>query len=99
MPGKKANTAIFMVAATIVNILLMLIFFVGFGIVITLLMNWIPALQNVTMLMILAWFALSIFLSFLTYSRIVKWATAKFSLEDKLDPIFTPRRNRPRREE
>ena len=41
-------------------------------------------------------FILAIALSFLTYSKLVKWAVAKFSLEEKMDPIFSSRRNKNR---
>ena len=38
----------------------------------------------------------AIVLSFFVYSRLVKWATKKFDLEEKMDPLFSSRRNRSR---
>ena len=35
----------------------------------------------------------AIALSFMLYSRLVKWAMKKFDLEDRMDPIFSSKRN------
>ncbi len=98
---KRGNTILFMIVATIVNMAFLVFFFILFGVLVTLLMNSYPALQSsgFSFIVILLWFGLSIFCSFFIYSRLVKFATAKFGLEDKLDPIFTPKRYRKNRGE
>ena len=47
----------------------------------------------------LAVFVLSIVLSMLVYSKLVKWVTAKYGLEDKLAPLFSSGKNRRKSEE
>ena len=96
--NKKGKTAIFMVVATLLNLVLLLIFFILlFMILFGLLPSTIPAIMDIqamSFLLPLLWFAGSIFLSFFVYSKLIKWATKKFDLENKLDPIFTPKRYR-----
>lgn len=81
-----------MAVATVVNIALLFIFIV-FGIVI---LSLLPLSENPNAysIGIFVVFLLAIILSFTIYSKLVKWATVKYSLEDKLDPILTPSRNR-----
>ena len=43
--------------------------------------------------LILIVFIGAIALSFMLYSRLVKWAMKKFDLEDRMDPIFSSKRN------
>jgi len=85
--GKKANSLIFMLVATLLSLVIMLAFFI-LGIVI---LSWIAAMnpesQFLPAVMIIL-FVGAIAASFFVYSKIVKWADRKFSLEDKLDPIF-----------
>ena len=94
MPGKKANSVIFMVVATLLNILLLaVLFFVGIF-----LLSFMPADANPQWFMIgiVVVFLGSIGLSFVIYNKVLKWAIDKFSLEDKMDPLFAPKR-RPRK--
>lgn len=81
-----------MAIATIVNLVIMLFLIVA-GIVIV---SLIPFGDNMTLysVCIFVVFFGAIFLSFKIYSKLVEWATIKFSLEEKLDPIFTPKKNR-----
>ena len=97
---KRGNTILFMIVATIVNMAFLVFFFILFGVLVTLLMNSYPALQTsgFSFIVILLWFGLSIFCSFFIYSRMIRWASAKFDLESKLDPIFQPKKARPRKE-
>ncbi len=89
--SKKTNSIIFMAGATVLNMVLLFLFLL-LGIIILGLLPIESA--NVYSIGIILVFLLSIVLSFLTYSKLVKWATARFGLEEKLDPIFTPKRNR-----
>lgn len=90
--NKKANSILFMAIATVVNILLLLLFLVA-GIVILSLLPFADN-PNTYSIGILVVFFLSIILSFSIYSKLIKWATKKFDLENRLDPILTPRKNR-----
>ena len=45
-----------------------------------------------------AWIGGTIGCTFFIYSRMIRWASAKFDLESKLDPIFQPKKARPRKE-
>ena len=100
--SKKSNSLVFMLVMTLVNLLLLVVCFVVFGVIITLIMSKIPALQEaggISMLFVLLWFGLSIGGSFLIYNKLVKWLIAKYDIENKLDPLFTPKKSRKKREE
>ena len=93
--NKKTNSVIFMVVATLVNVLLLVLYFT-LGIVLMALFAQLFPESGLLPILMLIVFILAIALSFLTYSKLVKWAVAKFSLEDKMDPIFSSRRNKNR---
>ena len=97
--SKKTNSIVFMLVATVVNLLLLVAFFIIGFVIIGVLGSRFPGLQSAAPILVLLVFGLAIFGSFFVYSRIVKWATVKFSLEDKLDPIFTPKKNRRRKDD
>ena len=97
--SKKTNSVVFMLAATVVNLLLLIVFFILGFVIVGVLGSKFPELQSAAPFLILLVFGVAIFGSFFIYSRIVKWATAKFNLEDKLDPLFTPKRNRRSKED
>lgn len=84
-----------MVVATLVNVLLLVLYFT-LGIVLMALFAQLFPESGLLPILMLIVFILAIAFSFLTYSKLVKWAVAKFSLEDKMDPIFSSRRNRNR---
>lgn len=92
--SKKSNSVVFMLVATLVNLLLMVIFFIIGFVVIGLLISSFPSLEESIPILTLAVFVVAIFGSFLVYNKLVKWATERFKLEEKLDPLFTPKRNR-----
>lgn len=84
--SKKTNSLLFILAATVLNlVLLILLFIIGF-----IILSLLPLQDNPNLLMggIAVVFVLAIVLSFLIYSKIVKWAIVKFNLEDKMDPLF-----------
>ena len=90
--NKKTNSIIFMAVAPVVNLVLMFVLII-LGIV---LVSLIPFGDNTSLysICIFVVFFGAIFLSFKIYSKLVEWATVRFSLEEKLDPIFTPKKNR-----
>ena len=92
--NKKANTLLFMVIATLVNITLLAIFFIIGFVLLSLLLNAFPSMANSQMasgLSVLFVFVFAIGLTFFIYNKLVMWANKKFELEDKLHPIFTRR--------
>lgn len=101
MANKKANTLWFMLIATVVNVLLLVIFFViGFIII-----SWLPTgdvsseeggspLINAAILIV---FIGAIGGTFLVYGKLVKWADKKFNLEDKMGSIFAGGRKKPKK--
>ena len=96
--NKKGKTVVFMILATILNLILLGVFFLLlFLILFGLIPSLIPSVMEISAMSFvlpLLWFGGSIFLSFFVYSKIIKWVSAKYDLEDKLDPIITPKRNR-----
>ena len=87
-----------MIGATIFNLILMIVFFFLFFLLLFVaLPSVFPNIGNLpamSFVLPLLWFGGSIVLSFLIYSRIIKWASARFNFEENLDPIFTPKKNR-----
>lgn len=94
--SKKSNTIWFMLVATILNILLMLILFLVCFILIT---RFVDPNSALVPLWLGLSFLVSIGGSFWLYSVIIKWMTKRFDLEEKLAPLFTRKRKKPRREE
>lgn len=93
--GKKANTLLFMVIATVLNVVLLGAFMLLGIFLVGKLNQWFPSLSESAMappLLLLAVFIISTVLAFFIYNKIVKWANKKFHLEDKLYPFFSPRR-------
>jgi drug/metabolite transporter (DMT)-like permease len=84
---KRANTVVFMLAATVLNVLLMVVIF-GVLLILDLwlLAGRIDPNTNVYILIFCVFGTMA--LTFFLYHRIVKWATAKWDLEEKLEPLF-----------
>lgn len=96
--GKKANTFWFMLAATAVNVIIMILLFtLGFFLE-TLLLTKFPALAEnaiASFLLVVLLFGGSIGLSLVIYNKLLKWAQVKFKLEENLYPFLAPRGSRP----
>ncbi len=88
--NKKLNTILFMLGGTILNIFLMLAFFLvllfGANIVIT-----PETAPTVKMLIFLLVIVLSVVGAFLVYSKIIKWVSGKWDLEKTMHPLFGKR--------
>ena len=95
--NKKANSVIFMIVATVVNIILMGALFIVGLVILNLIASAFPDTALIPALILIVFIgaiALSfMLLSFMLYSRLVKWAMKKFDLEDRMDPIFSSKRN------
>lgn len=91
---KKRNTAVFILIATVINVVLMMIFMlIGY----ILLMRFAnPDNPNGAQLGLIMVFLGSIGLSWLVYSRMVKWYTKRVDVENKFAPLITPRARKKR---
>ncbi len=83
--SKQSNTVIFMIIATIVNVILMFAIFILVFVSANLLFDLNGNLGIVVLgFSFIAAIGGSIFL----YSKLVNWSVKKFNLEEKLVPIF-----------
>jgi protein-S-isoprenylcysteine O-methyltransferase Ste14 len=94
--SKKSNTVWFMVAATVLNLVLMLVlFFICFVLIST--------LVDPNSSLVPLWISLSLIVSiggsFWLYSVIIKALSRKFNLEDKMAPLWTRHPRKPRSEQ
>ena len=91
---KKTNTALFILIATILNVVLMIGFMiVGF----VLLGKFGDPESNLNTLWLFMIFAGSVALSWFIYNRLIKWYTRRVDMEKNFAPVFAPRKNRPRK--
>lgn len=91
--NKKLNTVLFMLGGTVVNIVLML----GLFILFLFLGNKVLTPEtsaNIKMLIFLLIMGFSVVGSFFIYSKIVKFVTKKWNLEEYMHPIFSNRKRR-----
>ncbi|MGD1817439.1 MAG: leader peptide processing enzyme [Pleomorphochaeta sp.] len=87
--SKQSNTVIFMIIATIVNVLLMFVIFILVFVLAGLIFNLDG---NLGVVVLGISFVAAIGGSIFIYSKLVNWAVAKFNLEDKLVPLFNRKR-------
>ncbi|MCK9286495.1 MAG: leader peptide processing enzyme [Sphaerochaetaceae bacterium] len=87
--NKKANTAIFILVATIFNIIIMLLLFTLF---LYLLARFVDPESELMFMWIGLLFIVSIGGSFFIYTMMVKLIMKKFDLEKHLDPIFSKKK-------
>ena len=86
---KKRNTALFMLIATVVNIVLMTVFMlIGYILLVRFADPDNPQAGQIWLIVI---FIGSIILAWFVYSRMVKWYTKKVDVNEKFAPIITPR--------
>ena len=79
---------------------MLLLFFIILGFVlVSILLDRVPSIAEAAGILTLLVFILALALSFIVYSRLVKWAAKKFSLEENLYPIFMSKKKAPKREE
>ena len=85
--NKKVNTALFLLGATVFNLLIMFVLIVLFLVVISALfrdsMN-----PNVLSILMIVVFIGSIAASFFIYGRLVKWLSRKIDMEKYFLPLF-----------
>ncbi|MGD1823400.1 MAG: leader peptide processing enzyme [Pleomorphochaeta sp.] len=89
--SKQSNTIIFMLVATLVNIILMIAIFI----IIFILANLLFDLNgNLGIVVLGVAFVAAIGGSIFIYSKLINWAVEKFKLEDKLVPMFSKKGRR-----
>ncbi len=93
---KKRNTAIFVIVATIVNVVLMIVFMLIGYILLARFGN--PDNPNGAQIWLVVIFLGSIGLSWFIYSRMVKWYTKRVDVEKKFAPLISPRKRKSRQE-
>ncbi len=99
--NKKLNSVIYILVATVVNLLLLMTFMALAMGVFALLVHLVPSIAESSMAMVIMMLLIvaSLFGSFFVYSRLARWVIIRFDLESKLDPLFGKGRRRARREE
>ena len=90
--NKKINKVLFLVLATILNLLLLAVVAVVLGLFFSLIY------KNIEVTMALSWIAVLVILfgsiaaTMFLYSRIIKWAMRKWNLDNYIEPLFKSRR-------
>ncbi|MHC1691540.1 MAG: leader peptide processing enzyme [Sphaerochaetaceae bacterium] len=89
--NKKLNTALFLIGATLLNVLIMIVLFL---VCLFLLNAFVDPESSMASLWIGLMFLVSIGGSFFIYTLIMKVITKKFDLEHVLHPLFKSRSGR-----
>ncbi len=93
---KKRNTALFMLIATVINIVLMTVFMlIGYILLVRFANPDNPQAGQVWLIVI---FIGSIILAWFVYSRMVKWYTKRVDVNEKFAPLITPRQQKRRKQ-
>ena len=89
--NKNLKLALFLLGATVFNIVLMFVFIIAIFLVASRLMGDNPN-PVVFQIVLLVGFIGSIVLTFLIYGKVMKWLQAKYNLEQHLPQLFKKRR-------
>lgn len=92
--NKRLNSILFIIAATIANIVVMMVLFL----VLTLLYAQLlaPRLSPGTnQFVLLVLFVGSVIATYIIYHRVMKWASARYALEEHFVPLFGSSHRRP----
>ncbi len=88
--NKKLNTALFVLGATVMNMLLIFIIMIALiALTVVIFPDPSPGSAQVVFLMV---FVLSIGLSFLIYNKLVKFFSKKIDMDKYFHPIFKSRK-------
>lgn len=85
-----------MLIATLLNMLLLAVFFIAGFVLLGLFLNKYPDSSSAAGILTLLVFIVSIGATFLIYNAFIKFAVKKWNLEDKLYPFLSPKRRRPK---
>ena len=89
--NKNLKLALFLLGATVFNVVLMFVFIIAIYIVTIRLMGDNPN-AVVLQIVLLVGFIASIVLTFLIYGKLMKWLQAKYNLEQHFPQLFKKRR-------
>jgi membrane protein YdbS with pleckstrin-like domain len=86
--SKKTNTILFLVGATIANVVMIALFWLGLTALYgaTLAARFGPQGNQIALIVILV---LAVAITYFLYHRIVKWISKKWDLDEHFDPIFS----------
>jgi hypothetical protein len=85
--NKNLKLALFLIGATVFNIVLMFVFIIAIFLVATRLMGENPN-PVVFQIVLFVGFIASIVVTFLIYGRVMKWLQAKYNLEQHFPQLF-----------
>ena len=85
--NKKVNTVLFLLGATVFNLLIMLILIVLFFVLISVIFKD-PLNSSMGVILVILVFVGSIAASFFIYGRLVKWLSRKIDMEKYFMPLF-----------
>ena len=93
--NKKLNTVLFLLGATVLNLLIMLVLVVILGAVAVLATrNMEEVNQGVSLIAVVVILFGSIGGTFFIYNRLIKWVVVKWDLEKYIEPVFKGSRRR-----
>lgn len=85
--NKKANTILFILGATVFNVVVMIAVFIALFVLYgQLIAESVP--PQVNQIVVLVLFIGSIALTYFIYHKVIQWAQKKWDLEKYFDPIF-----------
>ena len=87
--NKKANSIVFILCGTIVNVLLAILFILGLCVLSLWVLKQIGVAASMTVIVVAI--ICGLLLAMFVYTKISRWVITRFNLEDQLDPLFKPR--------
>lgn len=92
--SKTSNSIVFILLATVVNIVMIILLFMACIFLGSHLFDLNNAEGNAGVIVLGASFVIALGGTLFIYSKLVKWVTKKYNLEDKLSPIFSSKKKR-----
>ena len=91
--NKKLNTVYFLIAATILNLVILVLLALVLGVTVGFLYQKLGVdSQGLSLLAVIIILFGSIAGTFFLYSRIIKWVVKKWNLDNYIEPIFRTKR-------
>ncbi|HPO03332.1 leader peptide processing enzyme [Treponema zuelzerae] len=91
--NKKANTLLFILGGTVVNVILAILFI---GLALYGVSLLVPYFGNSVGTIVPFAFVAGIVLAMFAYQRLTRWVIERFHLSDKMEPLFSnPRKRKP----
>ena len=87
--NKKANSIVFILCGTIVNVLLAILFILILCVLSLWTLKQMGVAASMTVLVVAS--ICGLLLAMFVYTKLSRWVISRFNLEDQLDPLFQPR--------